>query len=77
MKHAYLIMAHNNPGVLKVLLEMIDDERNDIFLHVDKKSTLLRDNDFATKNAQLHVLQKRINVKWGVFTDRSRNAFVQ
>lgn len=65
MKHAYLIMAHNNPGVLRVLLEMIDDERNDIFLHVDKKSNLLKENKFAMKKAGLYVLEKRINVIWG------------
>ena len=71
MKHAYLIMAHNSPRILRVLLEMIDDERNDIFLHVDKKSNLLKENKFAMKKAGLHVLEKRINVKWGgVFTDR-------
>ena len=58
-------MAHNNPRILKVLLEMIDDERNDIFLHVDSKSDLLERNTFATKHAALHVLEKRINVKWG------------
>lgn len=41
MKHAYLIMAHNNPKVLNVLLSMLDDARNDIYLHIDKKSTIL------------------------------------
>ena len=68
MKHAYLIMAHNNPRILRVLLEMIDDERNDIFLHVDSKSDLLERNTFATKHAQLHVLEKRKNVNWGGVT---------
>ena len=29
MKHAYLIIAHNEPDVLKTLLLMLDDERND------------------------------------------------
>lgn len=37
MKHAYLIMAHNQFHILEVLLNLIDDERNDIFLHIDKK----------------------------------------
>lgn len=40
-KHAYLIMAHAEPELLTVLLSMLDDSRNDIFLHVDKKSALL------------------------------------
>ena len=28
MKHAYLIIAHNEPNILKTLLLMLDDERN-------------------------------------------------
>ena len=36
-KHAYLILAHNNFYCLERLLKLLDDERNDIFLHVDKK----------------------------------------
>lgn len=36
-KHAYLIMAHNQWEVLAQLLEVIDDPRNDIYLHIDKK----------------------------------------
>lgn len=39
--HAYLIIAHNNPLVLKYLLNAIDDERNDIYIQIDKKSKLL------------------------------------
>lgn len=36
-KHAYLIMAHNHWKQLKILLYLIDDERNDIYIHIDKK----------------------------------------
>ena len=32
MKHAFLIMAHGSLPLLRVLLSMLDDERNDIFL---------------------------------------------
>ena len=34
MKHAFLIIAHNEYPVLEVLLSMLDDERNDIYLHI-------------------------------------------
>lgn len=68
MKHAYLIMAHNNPKVLKVLLEMLDDERNDIFLHIDKKSSLLAQNTFSVNQARLFILENRISVFWGGYT---------
>lgn len=40
MKHAYLILAHSNEYVLKKLLSSIDDERNDIYVHIDLKSSI-------------------------------------
>lgn len=67
MKHAFLIIAHNEFEILRILLSMLDDERNDIFLHIDKKvdlSSLSRDL-FQMDKARLYVLQQRINVRWG------------
>ena len=40
MKHAFLIMAHGSLPLLRVLLSMLDDERNDIFLHIDRKCAM-------------------------------------
>ena len=37
-KHAYLIIAHNEPEVLRTLLAMLDDVRNDIFVHIDRRA---------------------------------------
>lgn len=31
-KHAYLIMAHNNFEQLRILISLLDDVRNDIYL---------------------------------------------
>lgn len=41
MKHAFLIIAHNEYPILEVLLSMLDDERNDIYLHIDKRAVAL------------------------------------
>ncbi len=66
-KHAYLIMAHNNFYCLEKLLLLLDDARNDIFLHIDVKA----DNfDFSyfrqlCKNAQVIFSDKRMDVRWG------------
>jgi len=38
MKHAYCIMAHGNWTTLQKLVDCLDDERNDVYIHVDKKS---------------------------------------
>lgn len=66
MKHAYLIMAHNEPYILERLLKLIDDKRNDIFIHIDKKWD---DFDFeyfqnVVKESSLYFT-KRLDVKWG------------
>ena len=37
MKHAYLILAHNEFEVLRKLISALDDPRNDIFIHFDEK----------------------------------------
>lgn len=34
-RHAYLIAAHDNLFVLSTLMRMLDDPRNDLFVHVD------------------------------------------
>ena len=64
MKHAYLIIAHNEPEILKVLISMLDDSRNDIYLHIDKKSDLININELTVNKAQLFILEKRINNYW-------------
>ena len=65
MKHAFLIMAHGSLPILRVLIAMLDDERNDIFLHVDCKSDMLNGVDLHTSKARLFVLRQRVDVRWG------------
>lgn len=66
MKHAYLIIAHANPFVLERLIQLLDDNRNDIYIHVDKKS-----NDFDFDFFRLLpkkstvIFTERIDVRWG------------
>lgn len=64
-KHAYLIIAHNEFDILKILLSMLDDERNDIYLHLDKKAGNINLDAFQTKKSRLVILDKRIDVRWG------------
>ena len=37
MKHAYLIIAHHEFEVLEKLVQSLDDVRNDIYIHFDRK----------------------------------------
>lgn len=60
MKFAYLIMAHNNPEQLNILLKMLDYKENDIFLHIDRKCSCISINTVQSciKHASLHVYRK-------------------
>ena len=66
-KHAYLIMAHGEPEMLDVLLQLLDDERNDIFLHIDRKALSMRQHyaHVELHRAGFHLLQQPIAVYWG------------
>lgn len=63
-KHAYLIMAHNQWELLNKLLYCIDDERNDIFLHIDRKVKFPSDKIYQPIASKVFYIN-RINVQWG------------
>ena len=65
-KHAYLLMVHHRKDLLDLLIEELDDERNDIYIHIDTKSDL-KFNDFHTNKAKLYETE-RIDVNWGGFS---------
>lgn len=64
-RHAYLIIAHDCFDQLSLLLKMIDDPRNDIFLHIDARadfdSQLLNN---SVKRSKLIYVNRR-KVRWG------------
>ena len=62
MKHAYLILAHNEPELLSLLVERLDDVRNDIYIHFDRKLSVFP--DIKTLHAGLYILKDRVDVRW-------------
>lgn len=65
-KHAYLIIAHKNDVCFQTLLELIDDVRNDVFIHMDKKCKDYDINDVQKKMHFSRVFHiKRKDVTWG------------
>ena len=69
MKHAYLIMAHNDFGILEKQLRLLGNPQNDFYVHIDKK---VKQFPFEKFN---HFLQhsnicfvKRISITWGDFS---------
>ena len=68
-KHAYLIMCHNNFNILERLVSALDDSRNDIYIHIDKKVRNFKDirKHLKVLHATLNYT-KRISVNWGGFS---------
>jgi len=66
-RHAYLILAHNQPRLLQVLVDMIDDERNDIFIHVDIKADMSQFEAVHAVKSRLFYT-KRFKVYWGDYS---------
>lgn len=63
MKHAYLILAHDEFGLLQTLIGCLDDGRNDIYVHIDRKVKAMP--ELKAERAGLQVLDKRIDIRWG------------
>lgn len=63
MKHAFLILAHNEFELLRLLVSCLDDKRNDIYVHIDAKVKTIP--ALSTEKAGLTVLDQRVDVRWG------------
>ena len=65
-KHAYLVLCHTNFQQLFILLELLDDARNDIYLHIDKKV-----RGYSPAEIESHLKQSKLvfvkpmKVSWG------------
>lgn len=68
-KHAYLIMAHNEPEVLKRLVCLLDDARNDLYIHIDKKCNQINISELKKSIKQAGCfLIKRKSISWGGYS---------
>lgn len=68
-KYAYLILAHKYGQQLITLLRMLDDNNNDIYVHIDKKTKdfpfdLVKD---VCKRSYIYFVDC-INVQWGGYS---------
>lgn len=65
-KHAFLIMAHHQINKLQLLLNSLDYENNDIYLHIDKKCT--EDiSSLKVKEATMFIIERK-DVRWGGYS---------
>lgn len=65
VKHAYLVIAHNNINQIKKLIKLLDDKRNDIYILFDKK-TKIKNTElcFDNINSKINIYYKNIDIYW-------------
>ena len=68
MKHAYLIIAHQNWEQLKILIGMLDYIDNEIYIHIDAKAKHCPVDELkkAAKVSKVHIYSK-YKVYWGSY----------
>lgn len=67
-KHAYLIMAHNEKYILERLIKLLDDERNDLYIHIDSKCKSISEDYVKSLVGKSSVFfLKSLDVRWGSY----------
>lgn len=68
-RHAFLIMAHKDDVVFRTLIRMLDNPRNDIFIHMDLKNKNYKEPEISSlvKNCNIYHCP-RIKVTWGGYS---------
>ena len=61
-----MIMAHNEFHMLKKLLTELDDDRNDIFIHIDKKTKYVNEDEISSwvSKSKVFFIPRRA-IYWG------------
>ena len=68
-RHAFMIMAHEDPVVLRTLLASLDDPRHDIYLHVDPRASGMDVAGLVGGVRQAHTeVVTPMKVNWGGFS---------
>lgn len=66
-RHAYLVMVHNQPELLKMLLICLDHPAHDFYIHIDQKVKDISAFQFTLKHSSVHYT-RRVNVSWGGYS---------
>ena len=72
LRHAYLITAHNKKAQLLNLLRLLNDPKNDIYIHIDKKAQGFTEAEMRAAAPDCRVaFVPRLDARWGseVFID--------
>lgn len=65
-RHAFLIIAHNEFGILQRLVSSLDNVRVDFFIHIDAK---VRDMpNLTSTHSRIVFVEHRIDTRWGDYS---------
>lgn len=64
MKIAFLVLCHKNEKQINRLLDVLDDNGTDFYIHLDKKS-LLESKIRNASNIYILSKEKRVDISWG------------
>lgn len=69
MKHSYLIIAHSDFHILEKMIYLLDDKRNDLYVHIDLKVSDFNFEHYKKlpKYSNIYLFQK-FDVRWGDFS---------
>lgn len=67
LRHAFMIIAHEKPMVLKRLVKALDHPLNDIFIHIDKKCDIEK-FDVVAYDSEVIFLDNRVDGRWGDYS---------
>ena len=68
MKHAFLIIAHSEPELFRILISMLDHQDCDLYVHIDRKSDINLFDKVKTAHSQIFFIEDRTDVKWGHYS---------
>lgn len=68
MKHAFLIIAHNNFEILKRLLGILDHKNSAFFIHIDKKVAIDKKDLLSFVKCSQIVFIKSKKIVWGGYS---------
>lgn len=64
-KMAYVLLCHKNAEQVNLLIQELNDENIDFFVHVDKKSLI---QPQINKRRNLYFVEDRVEVHWGHYS---------
>ena len=67
-KHAYMIAVHKYPEQIRILLELLDHEQNDLYIHIDSKSSVSSEDLRCCVQRGRIFFVERISVEWARYS---------